>query len=104
MAEAQMDETSSPTAPKKKRGRSKGSVGKKRGPGRPKGSGRKAGRPAKKSRRGRPRGTTKTRGFLAGAIAKQLKSVTKQQKADLTAQMKKLVAKEVQKALKAAFR
>lgn len=86
---------------KGKPGRPKGS-GKRRGPGRPKG---KPGRPKGKGKRGRPRASGKvSKGFIAGAVAKQVKPLLKAQSKALKEQVKTLVAKEVKKALKAALR
>jgi hypothetical protein len=73
---------------------------KRRGPGRPKGSGRGP---------GRPKGTTKTKikaskGLITGVIAKQLKIALRAERAQLKTKVRSLVAKEVKKAIKAAFR
>ncbi len=86
---------------KKKPGRPKGSGGKpgrpKGRPGRPKGSGRKAGRPA-----GRPKAVRG--GLISGIVAKQVKAILKGERKAQKAQVQSLVAKEIKKALKQAFR
>jgi len=92
-----------PGRPKGKPGRPKGSKNAVKGKlGRPKGSGkrgRKPGRPAMDAKRGRKPGVAKA-GVIGRQVAKALKAERKAQKALITA----MVAKEVQKALKAALR
>ena len=72
---------------------------KRRGPGRPKGS---------KRGPGRPKGPAKSRkvakGLIAAVVAKQLKGALRAQRTQMKDQVRTLVAKEVKKAIKAAFR
>ena len=108
-------------APKKKRkytrrakrspGRPKGSGTKKaaevakRGPGRPKGSGKgKPGRPKGSGKRGRPKAAAVKTGVVSALVAKQVRALVKAERTALSAHVKNQVAKEVKKALKAAFR
>jgi hypothetical protein len=63
--------------------------------GRPKGSGKV----------GRPKGVVgASKGFLAGAVAKQVKPLLRAQSKAIKVQVKALVAQEVAKAIKAALR
>ena len=110
MAEEMKDpnETKVTLADLKKLGKVKGSGEKpeaaKRKPGRPKGSGKKPGRP-KGMKRGRKPGRLKaSKGLVSSIIAKEVKTMLKAERKTLKAQIKKLIAIQVTKALKAAFR
>ncbi len=74
----------------------------KRGPGRPKGAKRGPGRP--KGRRGRPKASAAKKGLVSAIVEKAVKKLLKAERTMVADQVKSLVAKEVKKALKAAFK